>query len=324
MMSRIVNAELLVLKAIRKIMHCSPYVKDTAKISGQELNTYIHDALLSDNPLMIARFGSVELNSGVYPYILSLPYNERLSLFFHRRIGFVRKDDSYENSLINPLCNNAGFFPKATNMIPRFSELMQEDVKLMDCCCTCDWEDEKLFEQLFDPKIVFARLEDMEPYDYSEPWSKALIGKKVLVVHPFEKSIKAQYAKRNYLWNNPDVLPAFELKTIKAVQTIAGEKAPFNDWFEALDYMKSQMDAIDYDVAIIGCGAYGFHLAAHAKRTGHKAIHLGGATQILFGIKGKRWEELPAVSKFFNDFWVNPLPEETPKNNTRVEGGCYW
>lgn len=47
------------------------------------------------------------------------------------------------------------------------------------------------------------------------------------------------------------------------------------------------MDKVEYDVCLIGCGAYGFPLAAHAKRTGHKAIHLGGSLQLLFGIAGK-------------------------------------
>ena len=126
------------------------------------------------------------------------------------------------------------------------------------------------------------------------------------------------------LWDDPVVLPAFELKTIKAVQSIAGEDVPYRDWFEALDSMKAQMDSMDYDIAIIGCGAYGFHLAAHAKRMGKKAVHLGGATQILFGIKGKRWDELPEVSKFYNEYWVYPSPDETPQNKGRVEGGCYW
>lgn len=194
----------------------------------------------------------------------------------------------------------------------------------MDCCCCCDWENEELFSDIFKPDIMFGRLEDMEPYDYDKPWSMALSGKKVLVVHPFAKSIELQYAKRKLLWDNQNVLPDFELKTIKAIQTIAGEKSSFNNWFEALDYIKKRMDETDYDVAIIGCGAYGFHLAAHAKRTGHVAIHLGGATQILFGIKGKRWENIPEVSKFFNEHWVNPLPEETPMNKDKVEGGCYW
>ena len=176
----------------------------------------------------------------------------------------------------------------------------------------------------YDSHIRFAHLGDLEPYDYSHPWSKSLGGKKVLVIHPFAESIKSQYGIKDKLWQNPDVLPSFEIKTIKAVVSLAGEKVPYSDWFEALDSMKAQMDCMDYDIAIIGCGAYGFHLAAHAKRMGKKAVHLGGATQILFGIKGKRWDELPEVSKFYNDYWVYPSPDETPQNKGRVEGGCYW
>lgn len=313
-----------VLNLVRRIVSKNEIGRPYELISGEELNAYIRTVLDSSNPKMVARFGSVELDSGLYPYVLSKPLLERYRLFLHRKISFLHQDKGYASAIMKPFCNNAGFFPDDVSLLEKFSKLMQMDAAIMDCCCCCDWENEDLFADIYSPSIRFARLEDMEPYDYAEPWSKSLAGKKVLVVHPFAKSIESQYARRELLWENPDVLPAFELKTIKAVQTIAGEKAPFKDWFEALEYMKAQMDAIDYDVAIIGCGAYGFHLAAHAKRTGHKAIHLGGATQILFGIKGKRWEGLPAVSKFFNEYWVNPSPEETPKHNERVEGGCYW
>lgn len=51
------------------------------------------------------------------------------------------------------------------------------------------------------------------------------------------------------------------------------------------------MDAVDYDIVLLGCGAYGFPLAAYAKRRGKQAIHMGGSLQLLFGIKGKRWED---------------------------------
>lgn len=27
---------------------------------------------------------------------------------------------------------------------------------------------------------------------------------------------------------------------------------------------------------------------------------------------------------FFNDFWVRPSDDETPKSAKGVEGGCYW
>ena len=106
-------------------------------------------------------------------------------------------------------------------------------------------------------------------------------------------------------------------------------------WVVALlNYMDRQMLStmqeamkIDFDVAIIGCGAYGFPLAAKLKLAGKQAIHLAGATQLLFGIKGKRWEENGAfayVQKFFNDAWVYPSDEDKPKEAAKVENGCYW
>ena len=81
---------------------------------------------------------------------------------------------------------------------------------------------------------------------------------------------------------------------------------------------------IDFDIAIIGCGAYGFPLAAHVKRKGKQAIHMGGATQILFGIKGNRWEEHDIISKLFNEHWIRPNKNETPKNSGNIEDACYW
>ena len=55
--------------------------------------------------------------------------------------------------------------------------------------------------------------------------------------------------------------------------------------------MKAQIDKEDFDICLIGAGAYGFPLAAYVKRKGKKAVHLGGALQLLFGIKGSRWED---------------------------------
>jgi hypothetical protein len=168
-------------------------------------------------------------------------------------------------------------------------------------------------------------LESLEPYYHTEPWSKALQGKRVLVVHPFAESISEQYEKRRgTLFKNEDVLPEFRLHTLKAVQSIAGEPTRFATWFEALESMKSSMDSIDYDICIIGAGAYGLPLAAHAKRSGKQAVHMGGAVQILFGIKGRRWDEDEIVSSFYNDTWVRPKVSETPHAHNTVEDGCYW
>ena len=55
-------------------------------------------------------------------------------------------------------------------------------------------------------------------------------------------------------------------------------------------------------------------------------VHMGGATQLLFGIMGKRWEG-PLVGGYpslTNEHWTRPLPEERPPRYETVEGGTYW
>lgn len=172
---------------------------------------------------------------------------------------------------------------------------------------------------------TFAKLRALEPYYHQNPWSSALAGKKVLVVHPFKDTILRQYARREALFPGTAILPEFaSLTVIRAVQGLAGQETGYVSWFDALDAMARQMDAADYEVAIIGAGAYGLPLAAHARDTGHTAIQMSGATQLLFGIKGKRWDDHPIISTLYNDAWVRPAENEGIPNREAVEGGSYW
>jgi thioredoxin reductase len=99
--------------------------------------------------------------------------------------------------------------------------------------------------------------------------------------------------------------------------------------------MKGEIDQLDYDIALIGAGAYGFHLAAHAKRSGKKAVHMGGALQLLFGIRGKRWEDPNYGNKYWNvpknayvnlmnENWIRPGEINKPSKVNLVEDACYW
>ena len=218
----------------------------------------------------------------------------------------------------------SGFFPSNEESIRKFSELMYQDMQLLDVLGS--WRIEESFLRRHFPAAKLIELQYLEPYLAVNPWTGALAGKRVLVIHPFSKTIFDQYHnKRRLLFKDPRVLPEFKsLATIKAVQTIAGQKCEFADWFEALQSMKDAIDQQEYDVVIIGCGAYGFPLAAHVKRAGKQAIHMGGATQILFGIKGKRWDTHPVIGAMYNEHWVRPAPEDVPQQANKVEGGCYW
>jgi hypothetical protein len=220
--------------------------------------------------------------------------------------------------------NNAGFFSISESSILRFSELMLKDMEQLDILGS--WRPEELLLRRHLRNVKNIDLTALEPYLSTQPWSQLLVGKRVLVVHPFARTIEEQYhSKRSLLFKDKRVLPAFKsLVAIKAVQTIGGQKSEFSDWFEALQSMKDDIDRHEYDVAIIGCGAYGFPLAAHVKRAGKQAIHLGGATQILFGIKGRRWDNHREIGPMYNDHWVRPALEDVPQQANMIEGGCYW
>ena len=271
---------------------------------------------------MLSKWGTYELSQVITTlfHIKGITLNELVD-FFKYKIGLTD-----ESSAIKPLHSNAGVFPMTKEMGKRFALQALEDCKLIDVLGSYI-QQESVLKDVITPKLRVNLDAFYAPWLFTNPWTKWLRGKKVLVVHPFVESISHQYNNnRARLFDNPDVLPEFEsLICIKAVQTQAGEKCQFTDWFEALDYMKGQIDECDYDVAIIGCGAYGMSLAAHVKRQGKVALHLAGWTQMLFGVYGERWvSQQSNYSSVINKYWIRPNKSENVKNGGKIESGCYW
>ena len=299
----------------------------------QSSNDKIYELLVSGKPCMIARFGTVEINC-ITNYLCV--HSDKS--YWGRIIDFIVDNTHtpwWYDKIFFHLCNNAGVINANQEVAERFSEQYLQDAPEIDLLA-CHQYYEK-FMPLRDD-IQRVQLEMLYPFFVERPWTRILKGKKVLVVHPFVDTIKSQYQKRELLFSNPDVLPEFELKTLKAVQTIAGTKSEFASWFDALKFMETEIDKIEFDIAIIGCGAYGLPLAAHVKKIGKQAVHMGGGTQLLFGILAKRWTEQYAgflhyrpnidisldYHPLFNEYWVYSSQNEKPKGSEKVEGGCYW
>ena len=302
----------------RKGKSCYPQ-DDTHLLDPSETQDKIYDMLLSDKPCMIARFGSVELQAVV-------DYLNPATL--KNAFRFVRGEVpswGYAPSTMRTMRINAGFFPATSETLDRFGRLMVECMPLVDMLGS--WRQEESFVSSYMPQAQRAPLYALEPYYFDNPWMPALEGKKVLVIHPFEDTIRKQHEKGRYehLFADKRMTPNYELQTLKAVQSIAGNKPDeFDDWFQALDWMKAEIDKRDFDIAIIGCGAYGFPLAAHVKQIGKKAVHLGGAVGSLFGILSRSVEINKGINMFVNEFWVRPSKAETPSNYNIVEQGRYW
>lgn len=290
----------------------------------------IYNLLMADKPCMIARFGAFELATLVN-YLGVKDSN-------HSIIKFIKGEQPewwWNERLIKYMNTNAGFFPPTHQAITQFCDLMMEDMKELDLLGSWVKNEVWFTNELEYIQRVHLRL--LEPFWANKPWTRCLKGKRVVVVHPFAEDILVQYINnRTLLFNNLDTLPEFaSLRTVKAVQSLGGEDNGFKDWFDALKWMEDEIDKEDYDVCLIGCGAYGFPLAAHVKRQGKKAVHLGGALQLLFGIRGKRWENpsygirewgIPygSYSSLMNKYWVRPGEGGRTKNANQVEGGCYW
>lgn len=291
-------------------------------LSNQEGNDCIATKLQSNMPFLAARLGQAELATIInYNEIIEL---NNSNIFKRVAAQIYGKDKNWSKLCIKEIETNAGVFPPTDTILKSFSEIYINSIKQIDALGVWFSYGEDLMYNANCPEADLIPLVSLEPYYHNNPWSKWLKNKKVLVIHPFEKSINQQYAKHQYLFKDNEVLPDFELITLKAVQSIAGSSTPFINWMDALEFMKEEVNKIDFDIAIIGAGAYGLPLGAHVKKMGKQAIHMGGATQILFGIKGKRWENNVIISTFFNEHWVRPLPEETPEKSISVENACYW
>lgn len=288
----------------------SSYFEKPRKYAGgmvhtcNETNVYIKKCIESKDPFLLARYGSTELyNMEVFDLEIRNKYRKAFDM-----LSFF-----------------SGFFPNDLSLAPKFKNIMIDSSKEVDIMAIWNMFMEERYIRRYMKKSYLTQLRFIEPWYSDNPWTEALKGKKVLVIHPFAETIQNQYKKRQYLFEDDRILPEFTLITMKAIQTLGNQEDDrFENWFDALDYMAKETTKIDFDIALIGCGAYGMPLAARVKKDGKKAIHMGGVLQILFGIKGARWDNDPVVSKLYNEYWVRPGKSEKINKSNDIEGGCYW
>lgn len=275
----------------------------------QDANDLIRQQILAQKPFMAARYGGTETDA-------AWVFDSHIAEWNLRKM----KSIAYKMDI------KSGFFSNDIIYLKRFSDLIKESSQCVDLLGVWFMEMEDYMIEQYAQQCILTRPRALEPWYIDNPWTASLKGKKVLIIHPFEDTIHRQYERREKLFPGTEILPEFaDLYTVKAVQTMVGERDKrFKDWFEALEWMYEEAVKFDFDVAIIGCGAYGFPLAAKLKKAGRIAVHMGGATQILFGIKGNRWEQHPVIGKLYNEYWVRPNENETPRNAGINEGACYW
>jgi hypothetical protein len=292
--------------------------------------SYLNEIFKSNKPFAAGKIGINEFKI-LYCY-LNTDYGSTFEDSEHR-IKFREKAK-------NLLYINNGVFPETEEIKISFTNEIIKSLKNIDCIV--EWMDSIFVET----ELLFVRnllkfekdtiknntnnatiitSKTLEPYYSNIPWTQNLKDKKVLVISPFTESITKQYQKRNLLWEDSKILPEFELKTLKhQLSPALGIPSMYDSWIEMVEDMKRKISCIDFDVALIGTGASSLPLVSHCKEIGKQAIHLGGALQILFGIKGNRWDKHKIIKNFYNENWIRPSGDEIPKGFKKNEDGCYW
>lgn len=224
---------------------------------------------------------------------------------------------------------DSGVFPAERDEFEFFLNTYKKSIQKLDAICL--WQDRGTFLQEYESAIAghlcplayqidSAVFSPFHIYEY-------LKNVKLLVVSPFIKSMRAQLDKL------PDVFGKYScassLKDMRERCEFVRcpffsylEKSPFSSWREGLLKMTDEILQHQFDLALIGAGAWSVPLLANLKSAGRKGLHTGGSTQLFFGIRGKRWEQ--KGYNYFNQYWISPLPEDTPKDYKIKEDGCYW
>ena len=224
----------------------------------------------------------------------------------------------WDNSIRAGLCVCAGVFPITDESIEEFCRIFMSYCSGFDGFARCTYGERRLYDLLC-PTAVPISMDGLVPLKHPRTWYGALAGKKVLVVHQYAKTIRTQYEKHVEFHKGQGPLPRFKLITYRPVNSAGGRNAQFDRWKTALDHMIEDISQIDFDVALLGCAVYGVPLSVHIKRMGRIAIYTGGATQVVFGIKGGRWDN----DGIYNEHWTRPFPDDIPENMEIIEHGSF-
>ncbi len=266
-------------------------------------NDLLKRMIESGEPFAAIRFGAVEL-SCVNNY-------EKIQLLFKKH---------FKSKVKYSIKNNAGVFPNNDKMLNRYAQIAIKSFQKATILGISGIHMEDYFYCKYCPHAHVIQYEAFEPL--RGDWIQSLAHKKVLVISPFAEDIQKQYQRINLLFP-PGIVPSFNLVTIKAVQTL-GEALDdrFSDWEEALHFMENEIMQKDFDIALVGAGAYGSPLCTFISALGKQAIQTGGATPTMFGIMARRWENREHVCKYQNEYWIHPSSK--PDGYRSVENGCYW
>lgn len=266
-------------------------------------NKLIKKVLANNNPSLIGRMGGTEARV--------------LSYYYFHRMNKKHKS-AYKQFILDEGAVLSGIIPPIEEVGDYFCNKYIEAIKATDIMSVWGVDNESILIEDFCPNIPTITLESLMPFDLHKPWTMKLAGKNILVATSFTDSIVNQYKNRELIFENNNVLPEFNLIPYKTIQAYGGKNTHYKSYSEVLDKMSNDILKIDFDIALIGAGAYALPLGKVIKDMKKIAITTCGATQLLFGIKGARWISQGILTDVLTDYWINLPNSEKPLLDTKA------
>ena len=294
-------------------------------LSNSDTAVVFEDLLNKNDGVFIGRLGGSDTN---------VVYNYYKDTILQKKQIDMKK---YKN-LINILEEFNGYYDIIDD-INNFHKFMKTMIECYKACDTlmvgvCIPPVNKYYlnkygpeDELYDKFMLYLQNMDnlyIHSYSYIESMKPFLNfmcntfgGKKILIISPFEQTINKQRAVLKNLLKN-GTYPDFELLTYNTPITYKYKdytQYPHKNWFETADHIATEINNIDFDIALMSCGSYAMYLGKTIKNSGRKAIYVGGVLQLFFGIMGRRYDSEGMrvfLSSMFNlEHFVYPI--ETPK-----------
>jgi hypothetical protein len=150
----------------------------------------------------------------------------------------------------------------------------------------------------------------------------SLEGKKVLVISNAIDILKKSADRGLENVYNIPISKLYSIDYIKTPQTTLGAEYPDNTIIETNDKILEEIKKIDFDIALLACGAYGIPLANEIRKMGKMSVYLGSALYTMFGVYSSGIH-LPYDNIFKKENFIE-VEEECPQHCIKIDDGKYW
>ena len=279
---------------------------------NENKNNFIElQKLFDENKLITTRIGCVE-SSFILKYIFNtlveedhLIYDDNnIDIYMKTNAGLYYKNEIDKNKVLDWWCNNTIEIIKKSTLTSCYA-FLQNDLLL--------WSKLNLKQEYYNWGNIHEFL------------LKNLKDKKLLYIGNAVKSIKFAY-ERNVQNAWKFHIPNFDMYFLETPQTTLKMDYPHESIIETTNILVEEIinKYSDFDVAILGCGAYGPPIIniLSQKFNNKNMLYLGSKCFTMFGIYSNGIE-ISNSGKEIKENWITVL-EECDERCKNIDQGKYW